>query len=86
MGIKQWWPMWKKGWFNLLLIVLYTALSFAFATWISPDFPYANLIYGGALAYGLGNVHFVLWFTFYTRVRAEAQHGMGYGAGDELFF
>ena len=38
---------------------------------------------GGALGYGFANVHFVLWFTFYTRARKEAQEGLVSGQ-DEL--
>ena len=75
--------MWKKGWFNLLILILYTSASFGLAALFSPR-PEVVPIFGGALAYGCANVHFVLWFTFYTRERKEAQHGVGAEGRDEL--
>ncbi len=69
-------PMWMKLWFNLLVITLYVGLSMGLAFLFSPDNDaVSRAIIGGALGYGFGNVHFVLWFTFYTRIRKEAQDG-----------
>ena len=66
---------WKTGWFNTLTLLLYTAASLLLAAWFSPDWT-TTLVFGGALAYGCSNVHFVLWFTFYTRERQQAQDGL----------
>jgi hypothetical protein len=76
--------MWRKAWFNLLAFVLYTAASFGLAVFFSPEIPYMKWVYAGALAYGAGNVHFVLWFSFYTREKHRAQHGLIPQAADEL--
>ncbi len=77
--------MWKTWWFNIAVLVAYSAASFALAAAISsPDTPQLLYVYGGAVAYGCGNVHFVLWFTFFTRERNEKQFGQGATASDEL--
>lgn len=77
--------MWKTWWFNLGALIAYSAASFALAGAISPvDKPQLLYVYGGALAYGCGNVHFVLWFTFFTRERNQAQFGQSDTARDEL--
>lgn len=75
--------VWMKAWFNLAAFLLYTAISYGLALVFSPEGGLNRAIIGGALAYGFSNVHFVLWFTFYTRARKEAQEGM-LGGGDEL--
>ncbi len=74
--------MWKKPWFNIAAFVAYTLASYALAAVFLPG--EAQLLIAGALAYGCGNVHFVLWFTFYTRFRKEAQDGVGRESRDEL--
>lgn len=77
--------MWKTWWFNILTLVAYTGASFLLAGVISPaDKAQLLYVYGGALAYGCGNVHFVLWFTFYTRERNQKQFGQGRAASDEI--
>ncbi|MEO1270069.1 MAG: hypothetical protein AAFX99_18430 [Myxococcota bacterium] len=75
--------MWKTLWFNILTLLLYTAASFGLAWLVSPD-DLTVLIFGGALAYGCSNVHFVLWFMAYTRERKEQQDGLLEGSQDEL--
>jgi hypothetical protein len=75
--------IWMKAWFNLVAFLLYTGLSYVLALVFSPEGGINQAIIGGALAYGFSNVHFVLWFTFYTRARTEAQKGMLVGS-DEL--
>lgn len=67
--------VWRTWWFNLIAFLLYCAASFALAVAITPAEDVSKYIIGGALAYGCGNVHFVLWFTFYTRWRKELQEG-----------
>ncbi len=77
--------MWKTWWFNLGMLFAYSAASCLLAALITPpEHPMMLYVYGGAVAYGCGNVHFVLWFTFYTRERNEAQHRKGASASDEL--
>lgn len=76
--------MWRTLWFNLVTIVLYSAASFGLAALSTDEFT-TQLIYGGALVYGFSNVHFVLWFTFYTREKQAAQQYVGAGSQDELF-
>jgi hypothetical protein len=76
--------MWTTWWFNLLLIAAYTAVAFVISAMITPDETGALVVIGLALAYGFGNVHFVLWFTFYTRRNKDAQYGKGADSVDEL--
>lgn len=79
----MWSDVWKTAWFNIAVLVVYTLASFALATVVSPN-PKATWIFGAALAYGCGNVHFVVWFTAYTRWKKEAQDHVGAEAVDEL--
>ncbi len=76
--------MWRKLWFNVLAGILYTIASFGIALAVTPPDDMSRYIIGGALAYGCGNVHFVLWFTFYTRWKKEQQVGMGSESQDEI--
>ena len=76
--------MWTTWWFNVLMFLAYTAASFGLSWMIAPEELGTRVIIGGALAYGFGNVHFVLWFTFYTRRNKDAQHGKGADSVDEL--
>jgi hypothetical protein len=79
--------MWKTWWFNVGVVGAYVAASWTLSSLISPpEHPMLVYVYAGAVAYGCANVHFVLWFTFYTRQRNEAQHGEGSTAKDELGF
>ena len=75
--------MWKTLWFNIVTLLLYTAASLLLAWIFSPD-RLTALIFGGAIAYGCSNVHFVLWFMVYTRERQRAQDGLLEGSEDEL--
>jgi hypothetical protein len=77
--------VWKTWWFNIAMLLAYSGAGFALAGAITPDkAPQLLYVYGGALAYGCGNVHFVLWFTFFTRERNAKQFGQGDTASDEL--
>jgi hypothetical protein len=76
-------PIWTLAWFNILAFLAYAALSYLLALLFSPEGGVTMAILGGAFAYGAANVHFVLWFTFYTRARNEAQRGL-LGGEDEL--
>ncbi|MEL6179622.1 MAG: hypothetical protein AAFS10_11755 [Myxococcota bacterium] len=66
--------MWKTLVFNTILLLGYTLMSFGLAWLVAPDTQTAA-IFGGALTYGCGNVHFVLWFMAYTRERQEVHRG-----------
>ncbi len=71
---------------NLLLAVAYTALAFGVALLMTDkDDTRLLAILTGSVAYGFANVHFVLWFTVYTRRKKEAQAGLGRESRDELF-
>jgi hypothetical protein len=76
--------VWEKAWFNVVTFVVYALVCFLVAGLFSPNSEVVP-IFGGALTYGCGNVHFVLWFTFYTRKKKEAQDGLGAESRDELF-
>ena len=75
--------MWKTVWFNVAALLLYTATSLGLAWAFAPDLQ-TTAIFGGAIAYGCSNVHFVLWFMAYTRERQRAQDGLLEEARDEL--
>ena len=76
--------VWEKAWFNAVAFLVYAGLCFLVAGLVSPNREVIP-IFGGALTYGCFNVHFVLWFTFYTRRKKEAQDGLGAESKDELF-
>lgn len=71
---------------NLLIAVAYTGLAYLIALPISESGSPMRTVLTIAIAYGFGNIHFVLWFMTYTRKRAADQDGQGAESRDELDF
>jgi len=76
----------KKLLLNLLVALAYTGLAYGIAVPLSPDGSPLRTILTIAVAYGFGNIHFVLWFMIYTRRKAAEQDGQGAESKDELDF